>query len=551
MTDPIHTLYLDTLGADKAARKAAVAETAARLGLQSDTVRKKLDKLGRARSEPRARATDPELEAAVNIVWEFKLTPDGPIATEAALQLAISEGRLFKAWPVGSLNAAAKRLGLSEQAAYCRRMEAPHANRTHRVDASGSRHFQVVEDAGDGDWLLRVCRAEQRNKRWRGEDASNLLWIVTVIDDYSRVFNVGYQVAPGESAAMIQRFLVETWRDAQPRGLPEVLIADNGSFAKETSSKALLAFFDIQLITGQPYNSQRNGRVERPIRTIKEGFERPMLATHDLGSIVRLSQLKEELKVFIAGVNGSRHPIRRDRTKREDWERGMAFRELRECPQDALHYATWREQRTVTAEGAVQHKNKLLEIVDLPYGLRGRKITLCYNASGEIIAEHEGARYAVRGFVPVTLGGYESQAHTGRGDPPSKAAAAKAEARQKTGVGFHAPERQAAIKAAGEQPHAPGEQALPGAGARVITPPPRIRDAVQVISGKTDPFQIASDRYKTVDEAVAAVQEIVGKPSHVWLNKEQRQTLEKILRGFDLDRRKTAALADRLRQQSA
>ena len=494
-------------------------------------------------------------------IWQFKLTPDGPLSTEAAQALALSEGKLSESHAVSSLNATAKALGLNAGSDYCRRMEAEHANQVHRVDVSGSRHFRVVDEV-DGDHVLEICRKEQRNKRWKD---NVLLWVIVLIDDYSRLINAAYEVAPGESAAMVQRFCVETWRRGEPLGMPtDLLICDQGAFGKESSTKALMEHFGIALEMGMPYNSKRNGRIERPIRDFKAGFERSYLATHRIGDKVTLSQIRDDLVVFIGKLNERRHPIRRDRSKRQDWERSMGFHEaavLRTCPEDALLMATYRVERTVGTDGAIQHGNRLLRAEGLPFGLTGRKITLCYNRSGDLVAEHDGHAYPVAEFKAVTLGSYDSPGLKGRKEPPATAAAKAADERPRTGVGLFTPQRMRALAGLGENLKAPGEDArtdLPNAPAP-IAPPLRPQPAAR----EANPFAGAPSRHASLEDAREALEKIVGKP--IWLlakvdpkegeapelvkarEKKREARIDQILTEFNLDCRKVADFAAKLR----
>lgn len=542
----LYHLHLECLGLSGAEKKAAIAEFSERCGRKADTVRKALSKMKQGKAGPKQARVSPRLSEAVKTIWEFKLTPDGPLATEAAQSLALSEGRLTEAHAVSSLNSAAKTMGLNADSDYCRRMEAEHANQVHRVDLSGSRHFRVVDEItenGRRDHVLEIVRAEQRNKRWRDGE---LLWLLVLIDDYSRLINAAYEVAPGESAAMVQRFCVNTWRNGDPLGMPsDTLICDQGSFGKETSTRALMEHFDITLELGMPYNSKRNGRIERPIRDFKAGFERSYLVTHRIGGTVRLSKLRDELVFFIGKSNERRHPVRRDRTKRQDWERSMGFRELRECPEDALLMATYRVERTVGGDGTIQHDNRLLQAEGLPFGLAGRKVTLCYNRSGDLVAEHDGRAYPVSEFQPVTLGKYDSAGLKGRREPPAAAAAKAAADRPRTSTGLFTPERERAISGLGEKLNAPGEAVREDLPAP-ITPPVRSVPAAR----KADPFAAPPSRHASLEDAREALEGIVGKPLWLIARKDAGRIarIDRILETeLNLDCRKVADFAAKLR----
>lgn len=513
----LYALHLELKGADTKIRHARIQAFAAQHGRDESTVRKRLDKLKRMTpaADARARDVNPLLDAAVRAIWALKLTPDGPLSTEQAQVLALTEGRVSRAWPVSSLNQAAVRLGLNAHAGYARRMEADHANFAHRLDFSGSRHFRIRERMDDGDWLLAVCREEQRNKRWTEGD---LLWLMVFLDDYSRLTHIEYAVAPGESAELAQDFLVRTWRSAlavgadgtgQPLGLPELLICDQGSFGKSRTTAALLDWLGVRLDLGMPLNSRRNGRVERPIRSIKEGFERTYLATHGEGTTCRLSSLREELRRYVTATNGRRHPLRPDRTKAEDWRRSIGFRTIRECPEDALRLATFRAERTVTGEGWVQHERRLLEPVGLPHGLHGRTVTLVYNRAGEMVALHDGIAYPVREARRVRLGQYESAALAGRRESPGQALLKEQARAPRSGIALFSPERQDVLATASvPRIPAPGTPVAPALPQPLAAPVARIEPA-----RRDSPFDRAS-KYRSLEEAFAAVEEVLGLPLH-------------------------------------
>lgn len=548
-TELVRELELACVGLPKAEQKAAVAAFAERVGLKPDTVRKALSRRqGIAKAVHPPRVT-PELEAAVRTVWAAKWTPDGPISTEAALQLCLSEARLPRPWPVSSLNAAARTLGLNDGAGYVRRMEAAYAGQAHRVDASGSRHFRVIEPAGEGDWTLRVVREEQRNKRWAD---GSLLWLVVVIDDYSRVLNAEYHVAPGESAALVQGTLLRTWRGeagALPRGVPhEFLLCDQGSFGKDLSTKALLSWLGVELVTGMPHNSQRNGRVERPIRDLKEGFERAYLATHKEGALCRLSQIKDELRQYLRLANERRHPLRRTLSKRADWAQSIGFRGIRECPEDALRMATYRAERTVAKDGRVQHDNRIYEVVGLPFGMAGRRITVVFNRDGELVAEHDGRHFALRDAAAVSLGSYGSEAQRGRSTAPAAQVAREAQERAPTEVGLFSPRRAGALAAAGFEQRAPGQPVRPtlvASNGQIVTPQPRLRPATEQPAAFDAPLPPA--RFAGLEEARRAMGDVIGQPLHTLLDEARLAQVDAALQARGYDRAFTNELAAELK----
>ena len=520
----VYGLHLELLGAGKAERRRRIAAFAAARHCSPDTVRKRLDAYKSERTR-RAGRTNAELQEDVHVIAGYRQTPDGVIAWEAAQTLAAADDRLHRTWPLTTLREAARREGLIPRAAYVRRMEAPHANAVHRVDASGSRHFRLAGDPREPDPLVEVCRAEQRNKRWA---SAEMIWLLVLIDDYSRVAHADVVATAGESAHVVQTFLLDAWRTHQPRGLPDRLLADNGSFASAATTKALLHHLQVPLSTNAPGHSQANGRVERQIRTIKEGFERVLLARWGEGHRVRLGELRDELQAFIRTTNGRPHPLRRDRSRSADWARSMGGRTLRECPADALYLATWQTQRKVTAEGWVRHEGRAYEVVGLPHGLRGRTLTLLHNRAGELVAQHDGTHYALRPAAPLTLGDYDASAERGRARPTPPPAA---------------PPRPDHRPWSGPAPTATTDAGTPD---NVLHLPPR-PEPVQ----PADPFAVGpAAQHTDVAEAIQSMQEVIGAPLHAVASEEQIAKLRWIIeQQYHLERRRCRQLAEQIREQ--
>ncbi len=207
------------------------------------------------------------------------------MASEVALAHAERRGLIAAGeLSVRNYNLWVQRLGLREARGIVR-IQASHSNQVHQVDVTGSAYLAVVRDLGGGEYLLRRRSPRERLAKQPTEERLRL-WSVAVKDDFSGVFVSQYAVAAGESALLVQDFLLRAWRGldaAVPlRGLPELLYCDNGPFARAETTISFLSQttgVGVDLKTHMPYRARATGKVEAVHRFQKSRFEMQFLGS--------------------------------------------------------------------------------------------------------------------------------------------------------------------------------------------------------------------------------------------------------------------------------
>jgi len=283
----------------------------------------------------------------------------------------------------------------------CVRFEASRSNQVHHVDASGSEYF-VLEEQGDERVVRIVPPGRSRKNRPRRD--RELLWLIGVVDDHSRVMAARYVTAAGETAVDTIHTLAWAWGGEDPRlvlcGLPDEVYADKGPFANSAVGKQFCESLDIQLVPRRPGNPRATGKVERPWRTCWSRFELSYI--DDVGRVMSLEELHAELCNYLAREADRDHPRLLKRTRKQVYlaDRG----EVRTLPADYLR-AAWRpETRKVAADGTVQFERTLYRVAD---ELVGETVTVIKRADGALaISGPDGRTWAAEPFVPLEFGTY-------------------------------------------------------------------------------------------------------------------------------------------------
>lgn len=117
------------------------------------------------------------------------------------------------------------------------------------------------------------------------------MYIITTIDYFTRFFVA--QVIPDKRASTVKK-VVEEWRGLSY--IPETLITDNGKEFQNAEFREMLASLGIEhrLVGVEDYRT--NGRVERVIRTIRDG----VIKTGEMG-------LKEKIELIAERYNNIYH----------------------------------------------------------------------------------------------------------------------------------------------------------------------------------------------------------------------------------------------------
>jgi len=159
------------------------------------------------------------------------------------------------------------------------------SKRTKSDSETIERRRYEAKHAGDiwyGDVMHgpRICK--QGNKK---------TYLITVLDDASRLVchsaffhdETGLSVEHALKQALLKR------------GLPKMLVVDNGSGYKTGSLKTICAHLGIRLVYCRPYEPQGKGKLERWHRTCREQF----LTEIELEHINSLADLNNRLWVWV------------------------------------------------------------------------------------------------------------------------------------------------------------------------------------------------------------------------------------------------------------
>jgi putative transposase len=229
---------------------------------------------------------------------------------------------------------------------------------------------------------------------------SGLKWPKTVycfgaIDDKSRLV-CHAEFYPDQKAESLLDCL---WKAFNKRGLPRMILTDNGSAMRDARLKLGCAELEIHLSYSRPYRPQGKAKIERFWSTLQMQFF-PTLPPEPL----TLFELNQRLGRYVDMYN-----------KRVHSSIGMAplerflddLKMVRPAPAQLPRMFRNRIERTVSLARTVSLGGRLYEV---PMGYGGRKIELRYFDTSGIEAFHEGRSI---GFLrPVDLVA-NSNAHRG------------------------------------------------------------------------------------------------------------------------------------------
>ncbi len=364
----------DLAGVGRGGQTAVVTMAAERLGCSPQTVWRAVKRYrGGASRKPRSdRGKTAVAEADIRAVEGIKLQAwrrgGRNLPTHATLDILRARG-LINGLSISTANRLMAQRRVTAERGYAR-FEAARPNDIHHIDFSGSKYFRPV--CVDGAWLAEVRpRPVRKDEQIQRGDGGMRLWVLSLIDDHSRVARMQYVLSPGESAMALIPFLQHAW-GASPgdgatasvgefRGLPETILTDNGPAFRSSAVAAMIRAIDqglrregldgIRWTTRSEYDKQTGGKVERPFRTLFSGFELRFLPTHEKARIP-ISVLNEKLSSWVAGQNARPHPNYKPASCADVWRRSTV--RVREVPPDLLSLTFYREERTVTRDGCIK-----------------------------------------------------------------------------------------------------------------------------------------------------------------------------------------------------
>lgn len=198
------------------------------------------------------------------------------------------------------------------------------------------------------------------NEEWQADEADLEVWvragdtgnvvpsrvrIVAMLDTHSRVI-AGFQV---RLHAFAQRDVTAVLKDATTMeaglvpecgGVPRKLRTDNGAAFTGSHSAKALANLGIEHIRNPPNYPNRNGKIERFFRTMKQDFSRSKpysvaaigkskeAAQGHIEKLPTLAQVLEDLRCWIREYNDGTHPIRPGVSRLGVWKAEVKIRSI-------------------------------------------------------------------------------------------------------------------------------------------------------------------------------------------------------------------------------
>jgi putative transposase len=211
-----------------------------------------------------------------------------------------------------------------------------------------------------------------RNERWLGDAmhgpvvAGHKAYLLAFIDDYSRALP-GYRWCSSEDTIRMESALRA---GVAARGIPKVLLVDNGSAYRDAQLHRACAVLGIRLVHARPYTPTTKGKIERFFETARSGFVVEVEA-RGVGDLAELNRL------FGAWVETVYHRRVHSETGATPMERFMAPGPPQLPSAALLHEAfLWSEVRTVTKTASVSlHANSF----EVDAALVGKRVELIFD----------------------------------------------------------------------------------------------------------------------------------------------------------------------------
>jgi putative transposase len=211
-----------------------------------------------------------------------------------------------------------------------------------------------------------------RNERWLGDAmhgpvvAGHKAYLLAFIDDYSRALP-GYRWCSSEDTIRMESALRA---GVAARGIPKVLLVDNGSAYRDAQLHRACAVLGIRLVHARPYTPTTKGKIERFFETARSGFVVEVEA-RGVGDLAELNRL------FSAWVETVYHRRVHSETGATPMERFMAPGPPQVPSAALLHEAfLWSEVRTVTKTASVSlHANSF----EVDAALVGKRVELIFD----------------------------------------------------------------------------------------------------------------------------------------------------------------------------
>lgn len=238
------------------------------------------------------------------------------------------------------------------------RMRSLHPNHCHVFDVSVCIQYYLKGKKG---LCVMDERAFYKNKLHNYAKIKARLLRYVIVDHFSGMFYFRYFEAAGETQNNLYTFLVESWRGRDDerypfRGVPFHLLMDNGAANSARAVVSFLKRLEINIPAGKPYNSQRQGAVERMHSIIEVWFESGLR----LQPAYDLETLNAWAFDFCVHHNANRIHTRHGMTRTQCW---LLIKEeqLRELPDQEIlselySYTDEQFTRSVNRDYSISYK---------------------------------------------------------------------------------------------------------------------------------------------------------------------------------------------------
>jgi len=239
--------------------------------------------------------------------------------------------------------------------------------------------------------------ASARNERWFGDAmhgpvvAGRKTYLLANIDDYSRLVP-GCRWCSSEDTIRMEGALRA---GVAARGVPKVLVVDNGAAYRDAQLHRACAVLGIRLVHARPRTPTTKGKIERFFETVRSGFV-VELEARGVADVTELNRL------FSAWVEVDYHRRCHSETKATPLERFMTTGPP-ELPSAALLHEAflWSEVRTVTKTATVSlHANSF----EVDAALVGRRVELVFDPYDLTTIEVRFEGRSMGSAVPVVIG---------------------------------------------------------------------------------------------------------------------------------------------------
>ena len=399
----------------KGGRSALVKQYAERLGVSKDTIYRNLRKrFGRKKTVTREKRIPQRLinEIARIKMYGMKMQIDErEYSTERCIDMLQKRGVPgAEALTVSSVNRRLVESGFRLRDPIVR-VEASYVNQEHQMDFTRSKYFQLVGHDGK-DWILKVSGRELHYKQ---DDRRLRLWIVSLVDTYSRIEAARGYAATSESQDLGLAHLNWCYNrepdDLLIGKLPEQFKTDQGSFGKTSTIKDVFARLGVETHFSKPYQKRGIQKVETKHRSRWQQFELGLALQLGAGQKITLGEYNELLFEECVRAQDLAHPVR------QDTRRGLYLSSLIAHPPKKLDvdlreiaFKVWERKVRDTLTISIDNMQ-----FACPENTQGKTLRIYRNKMGEFVAhvvedfDKVFVLRPTRGFIE--LGEFEHRPH--------------------------------------------------------------------------------------------------------------------------------------------